>query len=80
MNKFLVGSEILLNIVIIATIYGRKFDLAVSIVLSNMILSDLSAYLYSSSNDKNIELKYCLYMNKILLIIIIFFLLNKINL
>ncbi len=79
MNKFLIGSEILLNIVIITTIYCGKFDLAVSIVLSNMILSDLSAYLYSSSNVENIKFKYCLYMNKMLLITIIFYLLNKVN-
>lgn len=79
MNKMLVPTETLLNIITIAFISTNKINITISILLSNIILIELSQYIYynSISND-TIRLKYILYMNKIVLVIIIFSLLNKI--
>lgn len=79
MNKMLVPTETLLNIITIAFISTNKINITISILLSNIILIELSQYIYynSLSND-TIRLKYILYMNKAALVIIIFLLLNKI--
>ena len=79
MNKMLVSTETLLNTITIAFIIANKINITISILLSNIILIELSQYIYynSPSNDTN-RLKYILYMNKIVLVIITYLLLNKI--
>ena len=79
MNKMLVPTETLLNIITIAFISTNKINITISILLSNVILLELSQYIYynSSPRDSTI-LKYFLYINKIVLMVIIFLLLNKI--
>ncbi|PKZ16365.1 hypothetical protein CYJ34_05955 [Anaerococcus octavius] len=79
MNKMLVAFATVLNIIIIAVIAANEINFTISLVLSNVILLELSQYIYynSSPRDSTI-LKYFLYINKIVLMVIIFLLLNKI--
>lgn len=79
MNKMLVAFATVLNIIIIAVIAANEINFTISLVLSNVILLELSQYIYYHSlSSETSRLKYLLYINKIVLIVIIFLLLNKI--
>ncbi|BFL72390.1 hypothetical protein SKB0087_09170 [Anaerococcus nagyae] len=79
MNKMLVPIETLLNIITITLISANKINITISLVLSNIILLELSQCIYYHSlSSETSRLKYLLYINKIVLIVIIFLLLNKI--
>lgn len=79
MNKFLVASEGLLNIIAITLIVASKIDVVISIILANTTLLELSQYIYYNSKYKDGRLLLgILYLNKIVMMIITFLILFKI--